>query len=107
LSVEGPCPIDPAPTPLTPARVTLTPEVPPLVTTPNHCQYGKAWLLGVAIAIGNGTKFSNAGEGIKDLTVRVTTVAVNPAATPMLVVAAIDTDSMASHGECGSIRGHH
>jgi hypothetical protein len=33
---------------------------------------GKAWLLGVAFADNNSNKFYNAGEGIKDLTVRVT-----------------------------------
>ncbi len=33
---------------------------------------GKAWLLGVAFADGNGNKFYNAGEGVKGLTVRVT-----------------------------------
>jgi RTX calcium-binding nonapeptide repeat (4 copies)/Cysteine-rich secretory protein family len=33
---------------------------------------GKAWLLGVAFADSNGNKFYNAGEGVKDLTVRVT-----------------------------------
>jgi Ca2+-binding RTX toxin-like protein len=33
---------------------------------------GKAWLLGVAFTDSNGNKFYNAGEGVKDLTVRVT-----------------------------------